>query len=181
MAMFKNRQVQLLFLAALGPPGLHTTTQELQTCTFHGPGASYTTIIPREDPQERQKERKWGGIGKKTQIFWPSLPSGSLAQNGLAKIGLAQIGQVRMAKNGLAKNGLSHLECRKKWDKNATWGSCELLKITQRRSILTRPDAQKNTNLRTTCCRLEYTSTSKRNLWKKQHRINKTCNKYFSE
>ena len=39
----------------LGPLGLHTTAQELQTCKFQGPGAS-NTKIPREDPQERKKQ-----------------------------------------------------------------------------------------------------------------------------
>ena len=32
--------------AASGPPGLHTTTRELQTRTFERPGASNTTKIP---------------------------------------------------------------------------------------------------------------------------------------
>ena len=43
-------------LAASGPPGLHTTTRELQTCTFERPSASNTTKIPREDPQRGKKE-----------------------------------------------------------------------------------------------------------------------------
>ena len=40
--------------AALGPPGLHTTARELQTCTFQGP--KNTTKIQRKDTQERKKE-----------------------------------------------------------------------------------------------------------------------------
>ena len=39
-----------------GPPGLHTTTRELQTRTFERPGASNTTKIPRENPQREKKE-----------------------------------------------------------------------------------------------------------------------------
>ena len=42
--------------AASGPPGLHTTTRELQTRTFERPGASNTTKIPRKRPKEREKE-----------------------------------------------------------------------------------------------------------------------------
>ena len=41
-----------------GAAGLHTTTRELQTCTFQGPGALNTTKIPREDPKRGKKERK---------------------------------------------------------------------------------------------------------------------------
>ena len=63
--------------AALGPPGLHTTTRELQTCTFEGPGAANTTKIPRKDPLERKKERKlWRAREKKSAKFWASQPSG---------------------------------------------------------------------------------------------------------
>ena len=63
--------------AALGPPGLHTTARELQTCTFQGPGASNTTKIPRKDPQEREKKNEnEGGRGKKSAKFWAPHPSG---------------------------------------------------------------------------------------------------------
>ena len=48
---------------ASGPPGLHTTTRELQTCTFEGPGASNTTKIAREDPQ-RETKRTIMGAGE---------------------------------------------------------------------------------------------------------------------
>ena len=58
---------------ASGPSGLHTTARELQTCTFQGPGASNTTKIPRKDPQEREKERKWRRErGKKSEILGPA-------------------------------------------------------------------------------------------------------------
>ena len=51
--------------AASGPPGLHTTTRELQTYTFDGPGASNTTKIPREDPQRGKKRTNFAaGEGK---------------------------------------------------------------------------------------------------------------------
>ena len=55
--------------AALGPPGLHTTTRELHTCTFERPGASNTTKIPREDPLEREriKNEISGGREKKKE------------------------------------------------------------------------------------------------------------------
>ena len=57
--------------AALGPPGFHTTAQELQTCTFPGPGASNTTKIPREDPRrEREKKNENEGEGKKSAKIW---------------------------------------------------------------------------------------------------------------
>ena len=53
--------------AASGPPGLHTTTRELQTCTFERPGASNTTKIPREDPQKGKKRTNFSaGEGKKS-------------------------------------------------------------------------------------------------------------------
>ena len=51
--------------AASGPPGFHTTTRELQTCTFD-PSASHTTRKPREDPQRETKERNlWWETEKK--------------------------------------------------------------------------------------------------------------------
>ena len=40
-----------------GRRGSHTTTRELQTCTFERPDASNTTKIQREDPREGRKER----------------------------------------------------------------------------------------------------------------------------
>ena len=62
------------------PPGFHTTTRELQTCTFEGPGTSNTTKIPREDPQEREERMKIvAGEGKKREMLGPPFeahPSG---------------------------------------------------------------------------------------------------------
>ena len=64
--------------AASGPPGLHTTTRELQTCTFEAPALQHTTRIPREDPRETQKERNGGGKGKKKrENFGPPTPFGA--------------------------------------------------------------------------------------------------------
>ena len=55
-----------------GPPGLHTTTRELQTCTFQGPGASNTTKIPRKDPKKREERKKIVVVeGKKARNFGP--------------------------------------------------------------------------------------------------------------
>ena len=69
------------------------------------PSLRKTTKIPREDPTERQKERKWGGEGTKNAKFWaphPALtPSGPPYSgphffwfghhlSGFAKIGLAR-------------------------------------------------------------------------------------------
>ena len=64
--------------AALGPPVLHTTTRELQTCTFQGPGDSNTTKIARKDtPRERRKNENCGGRrGKKSAKFSAPHPSG---------------------------------------------------------------------------------------------------------
>ena len=60
-----------------GSPAFHTTTRELQTCTFHAPGASNTTKIPREDPQRDTKRAKWWQEReKKSAKFWASHPSG---------------------------------------------------------------------------------------------------------
>ena len=55
-----------IHVRAMGPPGLHTTARELQTCTFEGPGASNTTKIPREDPQRKTKRAKMGRERDKT-------------------------------------------------------------------------------------------------------------------
>ncbi len=60
-----------------GPPGLHTTTQELQTCTFDGPWPS-NTKIPRKEPQEREERMNTvAGEGKKARNFGPLHPSGA--------------------------------------------------------------------------------------------------------
>ena len=58
--------------AATGPPGLHTTTRELQTCTFERTGASNSTKIPREDLQRGRKRTNFAGReGKKRVILGP--------------------------------------------------------------------------------------------------------------
>ena len=44
---------------ASGPPGLHTTTRELQTCTFDGPGASKHHRKTTRRHTVREKERNW--------------------------------------------------------------------------------------------------------------------------
>ena len=64
--------------APSGPPGLHTTTRELQMCICDSPGASNTTNISREDPQRETKKAKMGplGRGKKSAKFWAPHPSG---------------------------------------------------------------------------------------------------------
>ena len=50
--------------------GLHTTTRELQTCTFERPGASNTTKIQREDTQRGKKRTNFAaGEGKKERHF----------------------------------------------------------------------------------------------------------------
>ena len=41
------------------PGGVSHDSPRTQTWTFQGPGASNTTKIPRQDLQEREKERKW--------------------------------------------------------------------------------------------------------------------------
>ena len=58
-----------------GPPRLHTTTRELQMCTFERPGASNTTKIPREDTQRGKKRTNFAaGEGNKSAKFWPLPP-----------------------------------------------------------------------------------------------------------
>ena len=60
-----------------GRRGSHTTARELQTCTFHGPGASNTTKIPRKDPKREKEERNlWREKGRKSAKFWAPHPSG---------------------------------------------------------------------------------------------------------
>ena len=44
------------FLAALGPPGLHTTAREPKRAHFRVPAFKNTTKFQRKDPQERKKE-----------------------------------------------------------------------------------------------------------------------------
>ena len=48
------------------PPRLHTTARELQTCTYHGPGASKTPPKFHERTTKRgKKNENCGGRGKK--------------------------------------------------------------------------------------------------------------------
>ena len=54
-----------------GRRGSHTTARDSKLCTFQGPGASYTTKIPRKDPQERERRKKIvAGEGKNSAKFW---------------------------------------------------------------------------------------------------------------
>ena len=53
--VFEDRGA-LMCTFGVGPPGLHTTTRELQTRTFERPGASNTTKIARANPQREKKE-----------------------------------------------------------------------------------------------------------------------------
>ena len=71
--------VFVLFLFSSTRPGRrgsHTTARELQTCTFHGPGASNTTKIPRKDPNRERRKKIVAGKGKKSAKFWAPHPSG---------------------------------------------------------------------------------------------------------
>ena len=76
----------LLFcvVAVLGPPGLHTTARELQTCTFPGPGASKTPPKFNEKTHKREKkERKlWPEWEKKRAKFWAVQGKGLPAEGG---------------------------------------------------------------------------------------------------
>ena len=55
---------------ASGPPGLHTTTRELQTCIYEGLGLQNTTKIQREDTQRGKKRTNFAaGEGKKERNF----------------------------------------------------------------------------------------------------------------
>ena len=54
--------------AALGPPGLHTTTRELFTYTFDG---------PRRPHRETKRAKMGAGEGTKSAKFWPLPPFGA--------------------------------------------------------------------------------------------------------
>ena len=57
---------------ASGPPGFHTTTQELQTCTFDCPGFEKHQHNSTRHP-ERGTRTKWlPGEGKKSEILGPA-------------------------------------------------------------------------------------------------------------
>ena len=72
-----------------GRRGSHTTARELQTCTFHGPGASNTTKIPRKDKKERERRKKIvAGKGKKKrEILGPPPHPSGLHPSGLHLLG----------------------------------------------------------------------------------------------
>ena len=60
--------------AVSGPPGLHTTTRELQTCTFERTGASNTTKIPRKRSKEGEKSKKLWREREEKRKFWATPP-----------------------------------------------------------------------------------------------------------
>ena len=123
--------------AASGPPGFHTTTLELQTCTFKGPSAPNTAKIPREDTQretkraimvagEEQKSAKFRpahppfgaqfflGLGPTfwahhdTDRIWPKLARPN--QDGpkwMGQNGWAKIGLAKIGQIRMAKTGLA--------------------------------------------------------------------------
>ena len=66
------------FVSTLGPPGLHTTTRELQTCTYQFPSLqkhhqNSTRRLPRE---RRKNEISCGREKKKSAKFWAPPPFG---------------------------------------------------------------------------------------------------------
>ena len=121
-----------------GPPGFHTTTRELQTCTCQGPALQTPPKFHEKTPRERQKERNWGREKeKKARNFGPPTlrgptlraptfsgfgphpsaphPSGlhhdtHQIQNWIGQnFGQNWRGKTRMAKNELAKMGLAQI------------------------------------------------------------------------
>ena len=54
--------------AALGPPGLHTTSRELQTCTSEGPGLKHHQFHERTLQRGRKNENGSGRRKKKREI-----------------------------------------------------------------------------------------------------------------
>ena len=59
---------------ASGPPGLHTTTRELKTCTFQGPALQTPPKFHERTPREREREKKencGGRREKKARNFGP--------------------------------------------------------------------------------------------------------------
>ena len=70
-------KVRALKCAALGPPGLHTTARELETCTFQGQGASkHHQNSTRRHQKSEEKMKIVAGEGKSAKL-WASHPSGS--------------------------------------------------------------------------------------------------------
>ena len=62
---------------ALGPPGLHATTRELQTCTFESPGLrKHHQNSTRRHPERDKKNENRAGEAKKRAKFWAPHPSG---------------------------------------------------------------------------------------------------------
>ena len=71
-----NFFVFFFVFAPFGPQGLHTTARELQTCTFHAPGASKTPPNFNERTPKRGKNgRKLWQEREKSAKFWASHPS----------------------------------------------------------------------------------------------------------
>ena len=54
---------------ALGPPWLHTTARELQTCTFEGPGLQKHHQNSTKPPREEERMKIVAGDGKKERNF----------------------------------------------------------------------------------------------------------------
>ena len=89
------------FGAALGPPGLHTTTRDLQTCTFQGPGLQTPPKFHERTPRKlgREMEKKWDPPPLQAPHFsgfGQHLPHPHLAKCGLANFGLAKCGRDRV-------------------------------------------------------------------------------------
>ena len=64
---------------ALGPPALHTTARELQTCRFQGPCASkHHQNSTRRHPREGRMKENCGGRRKKKHEILGPYPSGPL-------------------------------------------------------------------------------------------------------
>ena len=65
--------------AASGPPGLHTTTRELQTCTYEGPGLQKHHQNSTKRPPEREEKNEFcGGRGKKKRDILGTLRTPTL-------------------------------------------------------------------------------------------------------
>ena len=68
--------------------GLHTTTRELQTCTFQGPGLhKNTTKIQLEDTERETKRAKMGRERKKKERNFGRPAEGGPEEEGLAEGG----------------------------------------------------------------------------------------------
>ena len=79
-----------------------TTFGELQTCTCQGPGASNTTKIQREDPQEREERKKIvGGRWKKNATFWAHTPFGAPPSTLRVAVGVREGGDFGLNRTNL--------------------------------------------------------------------------------